>query len=282
MELHLALKEIVEKEGVDILKELRLLNMLADYNAFENNASAKYILRIIIENNYIVELVSMKNDTNIYYLKENNIIHDINRKYGIDEKSAQQTISAISFAFGIVACIENISTKVENEEIASSHLTFKGISFDNDISSFKRELVKKGCEVFLESDDTIHLEGGFALIPGCDFTIYATSVTKRVFKVLVVCPRRSTWDNAYIDYTYIKKNLKDKYGKPSTEQEDRKSLKKQNIETFERFGCSFSLKEGEIHLDLNGFGKFIQLWIVDKINSDLMEAEYNCSSILDF
>lgn len=281
MELHLVLKEIVEKEGASILTEPRLVNILADYNAFENNVSARYILRILIEDNYIEELISMMNDTNLYCLKENNIIYDINSQYGIDEKLAKQTISAISFALNIDTYNGNICTKAENEKITHSHITFKSISFDNDLSSFTNELVKKGCEIFLKSEDSVDLEGSFTLIPDCNFTVFATNATKRVYKVLVACPRRSTWLEVYADYRYIKDKLKEKYGKPSTEQENRKSLKKQSLETFERFGCSFYIKEGEIHLDINGFGKFIQLWIVDKINSDLMKTEYSRSSTID-
>ncbi len=48
MELGKAFKVVVETEGVDVLKELRLVNILADLNAYEDVPAAKFIVRTLI------------------------------------------------------------------------------------------------------------------------------------------------------------------------------------------------------------------------------------------
>lgn len=53
MELHLALKNIVNLCGTDILKEQRLVNILADFNAYDDLPSAKFIIKTIIDDGYM-------------------------------------------------------------------------------------------------------------------------------------------------------------------------------------------------------------------------------------
>ena len=56
MELYTALNHIVKQNGVSILFEGRLINMLTDYNAFEEYPASKNILREIIDSKYSQQL----------------------------------------------------------------------------------------------------------------------------------------------------------------------------------------------------------------------------------
>lgn len=56
MELHKALKHIVDTEGSEIIKDLRLVNILDDFKAFEQFPAFKYILRSIIAEGYSQKL----------------------------------------------------------------------------------------------------------------------------------------------------------------------------------------------------------------------------------
>lgn len=56
MELHKALRHIVLTEGQDILKEIRLINILDDFNAYQDIPASKYILRAIIADGYTAKL----------------------------------------------------------------------------------------------------------------------------------------------------------------------------------------------------------------------------------
>jgi hypothetical protein len=57
MELYKALKHIVQTDGKDALLELRLVNILDDFKAYEDTPSAKYILRAIIADGCMQKLL---------------------------------------------------------------------------------------------------------------------------------------------------------------------------------------------------------------------------------
>lgn len=58
MELHLALKNIVNLSGTSILKEHRLVNILADFNAYDDVPSAKFIIKTIIGEGYMEKFLA--------------------------------------------------------------------------------------------------------------------------------------------------------------------------------------------------------------------------------
>ena len=45
MDLHLALKNIIQTEGENIIKDTKIIHILNDFNAFQNIPASKYILR---------------------------------------------------------------------------------------------------------------------------------------------------------------------------------------------------------------------------------------------
>lgn len=59
MELHKALRHIVQTEGQGILKEIRLINLLDDFNAFQDISATKYILKAIITEGYSTKLLAV-------------------------------------------------------------------------------------------------------------------------------------------------------------------------------------------------------------------------------
>lgn len=59
MPLHEALRYIVDTEGVGILNDTRLVNILDDLHAYEELPSAKYILRAIITDNYMQKFITI-------------------------------------------------------------------------------------------------------------------------------------------------------------------------------------------------------------------------------
>ena len=58
MELHSVIRNIINTYGVDVLKDTRLVSMLADYQVFDMCPSAKYMLRSIINDGYGAKLLS--------------------------------------------------------------------------------------------------------------------------------------------------------------------------------------------------------------------------------
>ena len=57
MELHKALRDIIDTEGEDIVADMRLMGMLADLQAAADNPAARYILRAIIADGYAARLL---------------------------------------------------------------------------------------------------------------------------------------------------------------------------------------------------------------------------------
>ena len=56
MDLHIALKNIIEADGTDIINDVRLVNILSDFKAFDDIPASKYILRAIINDGYYSKL----------------------------------------------------------------------------------------------------------------------------------------------------------------------------------------------------------------------------------
>ena len=60
MELHTAIRNIVNLSGNDILKEKRVVNILSDFNAYEVLPSAKFVLKNIIEEGFMTRFLELK------------------------------------------------------------------------------------------------------------------------------------------------------------------------------------------------------------------------------
>ena len=59
MELHKAIKSIIDTDGVEIIKDTRLVNILGDLRAFDSIPASKYILRAIIADGYAQKLLAI-------------------------------------------------------------------------------------------------------------------------------------------------------------------------------------------------------------------------------
>ena len=59
MDLHIAIKNIVETDGVEIVKDIRLVSILSDFRAFETIPATKYILRAVIADGYAQKLLTI-------------------------------------------------------------------------------------------------------------------------------------------------------------------------------------------------------------------------------
>lgn len=57
MELHKALRNIIQTDGPEVLKEVRLVNILDDFNAYQDIPASKYILRAIISDGFTSKLL---------------------------------------------------------------------------------------------------------------------------------------------------------------------------------------------------------------------------------
>lgn len=59
MELHKAIKSVIETDGQEIVKDVRLVNILSDFQAFDAIPASKYILRAVIADGYSQKLLAI-------------------------------------------------------------------------------------------------------------------------------------------------------------------------------------------------------------------------------
>ena len=57
MELYYALKKVVELQTEDILKDVKLINILSDFKDYDDMPSSKYILKYMINEGLIANLL---------------------------------------------------------------------------------------------------------------------------------------------------------------------------------------------------------------------------------
>lgn len=95
MELHKALQHIIQTEGQNILKETRLVNILDDFNAYQDIPASKYILRAIIAEGYTNKLLALG--------KWDNRAEILSQKFSAMTGFIPESVSVIfqSIAFGL-------------------------------------------------------------------------------------------------------------------------------------------------------------------------------------
>ena len=95
MELHKALRNIINTEGQEILNDLRLVNILDDFNAYQGIPASKYILRAIISDGFTAKL--------LFLGKWNSDAEQLANKFAMITGFVPESVSAIcqSIAYGL-------------------------------------------------------------------------------------------------------------------------------------------------------------------------------------
>lgn len=96
MPLHQTLRNVILTEGQDIVKELRLVNILDDFHAYESIPASKYILRAIIADGYSAKILSLGQwNTNAQQLVEK-----FTQTTGFIKESVTGIFQSIAFGLG--------------------------------------------------------------------------------------------------------------------------------------------------------------------------------------
>ena len=64
MELHKAIKVVINSKGVDMICNPQIINYLLDYQAFKEKPATKLILRAIIDSGYAENILPLTSDKN--------------------------------------------------------------------------------------------------------------------------------------------------------------------------------------------------------------------------
>lgn len=107
MELHQALKDIINQRGKGLLENPQIINYLLDYRCFVDKPATKLILRDIINSGYASEILSLDTNTPAWQTKFKHYVHEFIDSCGYKEELATYVFESIAFALDL---------KVYNEE----------------------------------------------------------------------------------------------------------------------------------------------------------------------
>ena len=107
MELHKALRNIINTEGQEILNDLRLVNILDDFNAYQDIPASKYILRAIIADGYTGKLLMIGKWDN----KAQSLINKFCASTGFNEVSVWNIFQSIAFGLDWISIYNPVQSK---------------------------------------------------------------------------------------------------------------------------------------------------------------------------
>ena len=99
MELHEAIKTIVDAFGKGIITEKRFLNAIADYYSFRDNPAEKYVISAIVNDGYTQNLLNISSQEDRTII-ESQISNSVFRNYGFREDIVFKVIRAVEDGIG--------------------------------------------------------------------------------------------------------------------------------------------------------------------------------------
>lgn len=155
MELYTALNHIVKQNGVSILFEGRLINMLTDYNAFEEYPASKNILREIIDSKYSQQLYNCM----LWNMQAEKLASEFVTKTGFQKPLSNYVFQCIAYSLGWVKTValpvdsQNETTKSPSVKF-SNMVPYKQRSYLRSLVSIKIDFDSYGVTPFLFLDSS--------------------------------------------------------------------------------------------------------------------------------
>jgi len=155
MELHKALRHIIQTEGQDIIKEQRLVNILDDFNAYQDIPASKYILRAIIADGYSSKLLQIG--------KWDNFAKALSTKFhsstGFKEDASVNIFQSLAFGLGFISYYNPINQATKNPTESES----QGLITNNDFAKLSRLNQEKYLSGLIEVDSNIKSQLGIEI-----------------------------------------------------------------------------------------------------------------------
>lgn len=288
MNLPQAIKSLVEAKGLSILTSPMALNILSDYNAFNEYPSSKNILKNIIEGGYLEKIAFFYDNQLPLGDAPQTYLSEMYMKLGLRQDVSAFVLNSIFDALGYGAPLSINSNDIGENPIeqatspapsitpnSGNHFEFKGIVINGSKDEIADALQKQGYEFVDGGEDGILLKGKFAGIDNCQILVNASQHTHQTYSVSVFTPEALTWWSVKADYDRIKEMLRKKYGRPSSSTEffsdpydegdgyELTALSTGNA----MFVTSYSSKDGDITLHITQSAQLL-ITYKDKINGE--------------
>lgn len=234
MELYNALKKVVELQNEEILKDVKLINILSDFRAYDDVPSSKYLLKYMISEGLMANLLyeyQSQDDFNILLDSHKTLLTDT---YGYKDSLAEYVVRSLAYALGWTSVIPSINNPLPNtgsiniqpqttiinpSDDGRTHLSFRQLPINGSVSQFIANLETVGyTQKFSYSHEkrTAVLTGSFAGVNNCEIYVVGTPLTETVCRVIVYFPEQKVWYNIKSEYNKWKDKFTSKYGKPNS------------------------------------------------------------------
>ena len=169
MKLYEAIQTIVQEFGKEIVTNAKVINVFSDYNAFEESRTFKIILKNLIAEGYMDQLMYVRDWAN----SQDRIINNFIAATSFNESNASYVINCLAYGLGYtnIVPVYNQSTPSQNTETSSStnyntqaqsnsrntQTTVQGIKLDktgsqfDNLSETAQRKYKEAAEAYLES-----------------------------------------------------------------------------------------------------------------------------------
>lgn len=233
--LHMALRNVIQSDSEDIIKDVKLVNILDDFHVYNDFPVAKYILRSIIADGYSRKLHSIGCWNN----EALQLVSKFVATTGFIPEHVNRIFQSLAYGLGwinVITCIESDSIESQktnakqtkknkpnsNKSTTGLHLEFKGIEICGNPKAFVRKLKALGYSEWYWNDDSAVVQGTFAGSSNCDIYINFYPKEKIVYSVWVYFQEFKNRKRVFNDYKKLKSSLKKIYGLPEcgTEDED--------------------------------------------------------------
>lgn len=116
MELHKAIKSVIETDGQEIVKDVRLVNILSDFQAFDAIPASKYILRAVIADGYSQKLLAI----GAWNSQSENLCNQFVATTGFQNDYAYMVFQSLAYGLGFLNQMPTMTNPVQQPPRNSS------------------------------------------------------------------------------------------------------------------------------------------------------------------
>lgn len=236
MTLTEAIRSLVEAKGLSILTTPMALNILSDYNVFNDFPSSRNILKNIISEGYLEKIAFFYDnqlplgDTPQAYLSE--LYTKLGFRQDVSAYVLNSILEALGYNTGLIVSnsedaiftrnskLPQYDSEMELTEVnEGNHFEFKGVCINGSANKVANKLIQAGYQEVDRGDDGVLLNGKFAGKDNCQFLVTASPHTGQTYSIAIFTPASLNWWGVKSDYVNMKTMLQKKYGKPISRTE---------------------------------------------------------------
>ena len=128
MELHKAIKKIIDSNGTDMICNPQIINYLLDYQAFKEKPATKQILRSIIDSGYADNILALTSNPCGWETKIKQYQHVFINTYGYKEELTTYVFDSIAYGLSLA---DNTQREISHKLIKDESITQSIYSEDN-------------------------------------------------------------------------------------------------------------------------------------------------------